>query len=692
MRSQQYIRWTLQILLLNFVFLIVGFFWRLAFLRAYGDSYELDKLVKPFLLGSRFDLTVLCYMNAIPLLLFFIFAVVFKNQSAKSWGAKVTPWVPLFLATYFTIFLCLINAINIIDLKYYSFYQDRLNVLIFGFITDDTIALIKTMWKNYPIVWLFGTLFFCTWMLYKLLRRFFRIQPPKTNEKNLSWPLAIAFFFCLFFLNGVGARGSLGLFPLSEMDTNISGDAFLNQLCFNSARALSRAIELKNMQNSNWDSNLHAYGYGDNYRQAFADYFRIPLDKVPDNPLDLLKQKTAKNEWAEKTQPHVLLFVMESFGSYWLKFNTPEFDLMGDLQRHFDEDQHLENFMSSSGATIGSLSSLMIGSTQRPISEFLTESDYMQVPFRTSPARIYKAAGYKTRFVYGGNAGWREIDKFARFQAFDTVEGEVDITKKLGELKERHDWGVFDEDVFEYIWQGLEQAKGPQFIMTMTTTNHPPYQLPSTYERPTLTIPPALQKRLIGDSALPAKRFATYRYSSQKLAEFLTRLKNSPLKDKVIVAVTGDHTFWIVNFAEDELLQKSAVPFYIYTPEAARKKLDPKTFGSHPDIIPTLYNLSLSSTVYHSAAQDLFAKGPHYALDRSGLIADASGAVMLGGTKSHYYGWEGDFEKLIPAIANPSSEAMALHYKSLMGVLDYYMMSEKKATKSESTPHAHSGR
>jgi hypothetical protein len=49
----------------------------------------------------------------------------------------------------------LVIFISAVDFIYYSFYQDRINVLIFGFFEDDTIALIKTIWRNYPVVWMF---------------------------------------------------------------------------------------------------------------------------------------------------------------------------------------------------------------------------------------------------------------------------------------------------------------------------------------------------------------------------------------------------------------------------------------------------------------------------------------------------------------------------------------------------------
>jgi len=678
-----------RILIVNAVFIALGFLWRLAFMLVFGNSQELSSLKKDvlhaFVLGARFDSTVLFYVNAIPFLILFLASLVAFVPVLRPVLNTLFSKFARFLVPYYTAMLFLVTFISAVDFGFYSFYQDRINVLIFGFFTDDTTALVKTIWRNYPMVWIFLGLAVFAWGLWKGLKINFtqgREWFP-WNTRTVSYPVFVLFFFAVFLLNGVGARGSLGLFPLSEMDTGISKSIFINHLCFNGTRALTRAMELKAQQKSQWDSNLRHYGYGDNYRQAFADFYNIPVEKVPEDPLLLMRHKTAKNEWAEKTRPHVVILVMESLGAYWFKYQDKNFDLIGDFRKHMHEDTYLSHFLSSTNATIGSLSCLMIGSPQRPISEFLTESEYLQVPFRSSPARVFKEAGYKARFLYGGNPGWREVNKFAVMQGFDTVEGESEMAEGLGGLKEKHDWGVYDEDVFDYVYKTLSEAKEPQFVLTMTTTNHPPYQLPASYHGPELTAPAELKNRLIGDTALAEKRFRTYRYSTDKLAAFLTRLKNSPLKDKVIVAVTGDHTFWIVNFSEQELLQKGSVPFYLYTPAAIRKKLDPAAFGSQADIAPTLYNLALSEKEYDSLGRNLFNQGGDFAVNASNLIVDRSGGVLAAGQSQNDVAldWQGDYERLVAGENTEQKKLLARKYKSLMGVLDYYFMKEKKDQK-----------
>jgi hypothetical protein len=101
------------------------------------------------------------------------------------------------------------------------------------------------------------------------------------------------------------------------------------------------------------------------------------------------------------------------------------------------------------------------------------------------------------------------------------------------------------------------------------------------------------------------------------------------------------------------------------------------------DIFPTLLNLSLSDTEYDTLGVNLLdPKVPHYAFHASGLAVGPDGGALVGGPNaSHYFEWEGSFESLKPSIASPEREAMALRYRSLMSLLDYYFMSEKKLGK-----------
>lgn len=628
------------------------------------------EIFKAFFLGFRFDLSAICYLTLIFWLISFF---VPKRWSLNIWKAVFTIW----------------GFFLIIDIGYFSFYNDRINVLVFGFFEDDTWALIKTFWKNYPVVGILSITSALGFFFHKVIQKYFPTQP--------QFPNRISFFntrFIIFILLFIGARGTFALFPLGDHDTVISSRPFLNTLSFGTAHAFSRAIKLKREQmatgESAWNANLKEFGYLNQEDQAFEDFFQKKM-AAGQTRYDLMKI-TSKLNLKTNSKPHVVLIVMESWGYYGLQFQSAEFDLIGDMKKHFSEDLLNVNFQSSTGATTGSLSCLLAGIPQRPISAFLTENEYLGTKLSTSPAVIYKKMGYQTHFIYGGNPGWRDMNKFALAQGFDTVEGELDIEKKITEnnlpTAGRHDWGVYDEDVFKYIELTLKTATTPQLMVVMTTTNHPPYELPKTALDHHLDINFFPEKNLLIDPALARSRFTTFRYSSDALSDFLNATKkDSDLNSKTIVAATADHTFWVKNFSNTETFMRSAVPFYVYVPDELKKQLSAEqiknfknSFGSHQDIWPTLYELSLPQSTYETFGRSLFDEATQSFAFTNGHALFTKNRAVFVNTQTQYSSFEATpvpYNYAPTETTLPGDVLLAQKYRALMGSLDSYLHHSK---------------
>ncbi len=167
-------------------------------------------------------------------------------------------------------------------------------------------------------------------------------------------------------------------------------------------------------------------------------------------------------------------------------------------------------------------------------------------------------------------------------------------------------WGVADGYMFKFANKILEQAEKPTFIFIMTVTNHSPYVVPEYYQPK----PTAMNERLsslLGYQGEQAKTLLnTFQYASDALGKFISRIKKSDkLKDNTVIAVTGDHRMRYSSADEPtEFGLTYAVPFYLNIPEPILTNLphsyDPQRIGSHRDIFPTLYNLSLSDQDYIS--------------------------------------------------------------------------------------------
>jgi phosphoglycerol transferase MdoB-like AlkP superfamily enzyme len=650
---------------------------------SYRPGDEINSFLGDFFrslwLGIRFDLSAFCHLSIIPFLIWLLWLIVGPTR----WGRTIIEgqrWLWLCLLSVFTFILAA-------DFTYYGYFQDHFNAMVFGLFEDDTRSILKTIWKNYPVIKIFGFLSLAVWALNFWLRRLWSHLPPARSKYGWGEKVLV---IVVFLALGLGARGTLGLFPLEIMHTTISANAFLNTLSFNGAHALVHAIQLYDQQRQAWNENLKQLGYLDQPGQAIFDFngrkvtAKFHLDQLP------LTQLTSKK--APAISPHVVVVLMESWGSDWMTEQTSTFDVMGAFARHRHEDFFTPFLMPSSVATIGSLGSLSVDLPHRFYSPFLTESFYLGVEFSTAPARIFQSLGYQTHFIYGGSLGWRSIDKFLPKQGFQTLHGENDIKAKLGALNEddvNHDWGIYDEFVFNYAHDLLKNAQQPQFLFILTTSNHPPYTIPKNFIPPPLQITPTLESKLIGDIALDRERIKAYQYANHQLGLFLDKLKHGPMAAKTVLAATGDHSFYIRAYNNLEFFEKWSVPFYLYLPEPLRTDV-PKDLpmGNHIDVFPTLYNLLFSELAYDSLGNDLL--NPHYSpwafhgpswtsFDREhGVIISPNGAIV----SSLCFNPGGRLES---CPISPAHEVLRKRLVSMMGTADFIF--EREHQKTTQAPH-----
>jgi phosphoglycerol transferase MdoB-like AlkP superfamily enzyme len=666
---------------------------RLLWFFSYGDLQLLtavpNDIFSAFLLGLRFDLSDVCYFSVPGYMLTLFWLLLGPTRPSKK--------IVEFYIHFWVFWMLLLLFIAAVDFKYYTYFQDHINILIFGFFEDDTWALVKTFWHNYPLIRILITIVVGYYLLFKLLSKYFwnyeRLFvteiPNLAFNKFLKWGFRGAPFisFLLLFL---GARGSLGLFPLEIMHTAISKNQFINVLAFNGPHALARAAQLKLQQSGQWNEGMKKYGYNNKPEQAVADFLGVAVNGIPkDKPLLALLRKTDRNEFLEAHPPHVVFILMESMGSDWLaRHKLPSLNLLGGLEKHFKADFLFKNFMPASAATIGSLGTLLTNLPPRTMAPFLTDSEFIRIPFSTAPALHFKSKGYETRFIYGGNLGWRDLAKFVPLQGFDKLHSEVDMQElNPGAEFEKHDWGAYDEYVFQLTEKLLNEAKKPQFIFILTTTNHPPYTFPKNYSLLPLEISDSLRKQLIGEPALAEKRLQVYQYANQQLGIFMDNIKASSLRHNTIAAASGDHSFYILPYDNQELLAKWGVPFYLYLPEEyfpnkktkADLDLQMSTYGSHIDIFPTLYHLALSDLSYTAVGHNLLiAHKDQWAIHAaSQSIFNQDGLVYVHSNSNYAaFSWTDGKKPLNSELTENLAKAKK-HFESLFSITDLLFENEK---------------
>ncbi len=645
----------------------------LASLKPYGD------FVQAIVLGVRYDTAVLAYINSLVTLLFIIFWFVGNQKLFIKFVKSLKYYYSLFFGTI-VILLC-------VDFGFYSYFQNHMNILMFGVFEDDTQALFSTIAENYPVFWV-GLGFISIFViLYFLVKYFVEKKVVGFYLNKTKFYVKIVVALCFIAVNFILARGSFGLFPLGVDNAEISTNAFINKVAINGIYTLQAAIEARSKEKDR--DYISKMGYSkDNIAQVFADFLNIDVSKIDKTePEKALLKKTKYNKAIEEIKPNVIFIMMEAFGTDLMHYNSPTFNVLGELKKHLDEDIVFYRFLPANMGTIGSLESAITNIARLPLSQFLCQSKYAYNKYFYTGPMPYKKNGYETAFMYGGNSGWRNCTSYMPNVGFDKVIGEGSMPKEY----ERNQWGVYDEYLFDYILNFLDGTNNKKFIYVMTTSNHPPYSLPSNYKKPyPLEIGEQLNKDITGDKKLSSMRFATYQYSCQKVGEFLTKLKNSKHGEDTIVAITGDHNFWnTFSYPLERKLDEMSVPFYLYIPKKLRpgKKPDTSVVGSHTDILPTLYNVSLSNTDYWATGTDLLSDnaGKNIASNCLGSIITKNNFVIydFASGKERYFVWNKEKDKsryIVPAEENKEHKDMVKHYKSSVAIA-YYMLG--KPTKED---------
>ena len=578
-----------------FLFAILRFVYLIRFGEEGIFSNFSSDIISSFITGMRFDTQILCYSFALIFLLNFLLFIPKE---------KLRKLLVSFSKIYSIVILTLLVFILFIDHQFYTYFQTHINILAYGFLEDDTSAVMASVWSDHPVIKLLLAIALMVFVIIKAANHFYK--SPKELEKSLNVFVSIGLIILIVGLFGLGIRGSIGIFPLQVDDSTVSENRFINSLTLNGLFTLEKAIEEKN------ESRKPVYktdviknsGYS-NFNKLLADYRGLPVDSISGE--DNFFETTKHDSLLEVDPPNVIFILMESFGGYYLNFHSEKLNLFGSLEEHLDEGVLFTNFLSSTQGTIYSLENIVINKNN-PI---VSNTNKRFESFKSSIAFPYVNAGYKTTFITGGKLGWRNLQDFIPNQYFKESYGKAKILKTNSKAT-TNTWGVYDEFLFEDIFNQLDN-KSPQMIFALSTTNHTPYEIPSDYKSYPISISDSLKQAIMANEDIAEANFRAYQYANDCLGKFLTKLKSSEFSENTIVAVSGDHNSFALFPLHNSVMEEKdnhIVPFFLSIPEQYKKSLhiNEDRYGSHKDIFPTLINLSLSNQKYFSLGNDLFDK------------------------------------------------------------------------------------
>lgn len=288
---------------------------------------------------------------------------------------KISVWLMRYPMRWFTfagVFTALVLAL--VNYFYIGFYQSPINSLIFGLFEDDTSAILKTVWHDYPIIpcllELTLSLTVIFWGAHWLSFRWIK-------ERQLGKKLVISLIILTTLLLAGLARGSFGVFPLRETDMAVSDNSFVNLNVPGGSHALYMAWQERKQNDLKKDplAGVRMYGFS-----SPDEAHHLLEESSPKNTSDTIHSVPAK-------KPHVVFALMEAFGRELINTHDPVHnDVLGRLAPYMKSGDFFNRAISVEHGTFPSLEGILFDT---PVKS-LTQSRYGHRPFSFSVMRKFK--------------------------------------------------------------------------------------------------------------------------------------------------------------------------------------------------------------------------------------------------------------------------------------------------------------
>ena len=521
---------------------------------------------------------------------------------------------------------------SLVNLHYFGFYKTPIDSLVFGVMEDDTQAVFYTIWRDFPVIptlVLGGLLTLLSVAFHRRLAR--RIQPEQVLQSH-HWITRLLAVTLVFFALLFAGKGTLREMALQRQHLTVTTSQFLNDMVPNGVIALKYAWDSRKETQNLQDPLVGLRNMGFQSALAAADVLGLPHE----NEGAVRKALTTRAALPAGTEKkNLLFFLMESWSAEPMRYQSAQFDVIGRMAPTLNKACHFSNFDSAHAGTHPSIEAILFSTPITP----LTMGDVGRKPIPWALAKIARDAGYQTLFVSSVRSGWRDLNRVLKVQGFDEVV-DANTLKEMYPEATLGIWGVWDSYVFKYLKTRLAtQAKDrPLFVFVLTSTNHPPYDLPSDYQRVPRDM--ALWKGETSSETL-VPNLDTYHYATDLLGAFVQDVQSGPMASHTVVAATGDHnvrSFGVYAQPERRHLMRQ-VPFVIWGQglNCGKQQALP---ASHRDMFPTLLPLVGIEGPYINSGRNLLATPNNTPMDAprslffTGEARNAQGMWQLGNPAS----------------------------------------------------------
>ena len=552
--------------------------------------------------GLRFDLSALCYLNALCIVMQFL---PFKQRYNVGYQRVVK--------ILFLVVNTLGLVVNAADIVYFEFGGRRTTATIFSeFGGEENLGKIfLNSITEYWQVWLFGiaTILAVVFLYYKPIKR---DRPKEEFPKGwVFYSTHTAIFLVALLLTLGGLRGGVSwkMHPLRQDSAEL--------YC---KKPIEAAIVL------NAPFTLITTAHKGHYKDPHFFKEDENLDKIF-NPI-----RNEKPKGGEMRKLNVVVLILESFSmEYTGYFNkqrdggkfqgyTPFLDSLLSVSYSF------EYCFANGMRSVDCMPAAFAGIPRyvNPYCYFAYSNNTLQ-----GLPEMLKQEGYSTAFFHGAPNTTLGFKGFTNSIGFETYYGMDEYP-----VKDDFDgtWAIFDEPYLQYFAAKTKEfaRKGKPFFLTVfTASSHEPFKIPDEH------------KAQFTRGEIPMHRAISY--ADYSLKRYFEQVKNEPWFKNTIFVITADHCG--VSHREDynNEMGRFLIPIFFYTPGGQLPvKCDSTRLIQQTDIAPSLLSLLNYPKPFFSFGKDVFDDSPSFVNyvfnDRNGnsmyylddLMIEYSGNRLIG--------------------------------------------------------------
>lgn len=514
--------------------------------------------------GLRFDLSALCYLNLLCIVLQFL-PVKCRDTVAYQRAVKII----------FLVVNILGIVVNCADIVYFEFGGRRTTATIFSeFGGESNLGKIfLNSITGYWQVWLFGILMILAviFLYYNPLKHgaLHRLYP----ANKVYYSVHTVVFLLAALLAFGGLRGGLGL-KMHPMRQD-SAEIYCN-----------KPVEAAIVLNTPFTliTTLHKNDYKDPH------FFEADELDAIFNPV-----QNADGTDGEMRRLNVVVFLLESFSREYTGYFNKELD-GGQYQGYtpFLDSLMTQSYSFEYGFANGIRSVDCMPAAFAGIPRYINPFCYYLYANNTLQGlpQMLHDEGYTTAFFHGAPNTTLGFKAFTNSIGFEHYYG----MDEYGDKDFDGTWAIFDEPYLQYFAEQTDQiaqAGKPFFLTVFTASSHEPFRVPDQY------------KDTFNRGKIPMHNVINY--ADHALKEFFDKVKDKPWFNNTIFVFSADHTG--VNYREEynNEMGKFLIPIFFYTPGGQLPvKCDSTRLVQQSDITPTLLNLLNYPKPYFSFGKDVF--------------------------------------------------------------------------------------